>query len=278
MASPITPITPSVAPAIRPCFWAVPIQVRPALNRRGVETFRGKAAEPEHAAHSLRLDDTPATLARRRHSLYYDEIWRLAACRSMPEQEGIDQETEGAPSEAARQADLPESMNGDGSAPVEQAEPEANAEQLQEQLAAALQERDEMLAKLQRSQAEFENIRKRLQKEKDGVVRYAASDTIQSLLPIIDDFERAINADGVPDEIKKGLELIHRRIFEVFSRAGLAEVEQHETFDPNLHFAVDRAPAAEDQSDQQILEVYQKGYRFKDRLMRASMVKVAVKE
>ncbi len=196
----------------------------------------------------------------------------------MPEQEGIDQETEGTPSEAARQADLPESMNGDGSTPAEQAEPEANVEQLQEQLSAAIQERDEMLAKLQRSQAEFENIRKRLQKEKDGVVRYAASDTIQSLLPIIDDFERAINADGVPAEIKKGLELIHRRIFEVFSRAGLAEVDQHETFDPNLHFAVDRAPAAEDQSDQQILEVYQKGYRFKDRLMRASMVKVAVKE
>lgn len=196
----------------------------------------------------------------------------------MPEQEGIDQETEGTPSEASRQADLPESMNGDGSAPAEQAEPEVNVEQLQEQLSEARQERDEMLAKLQRSQAEFENIRKRLQKEKDGVVRYAASDTIQSLLPIIDDFERAINADGVPAEIKKGLELIHRRIFEVFSRAGLAEVDQHGTFDPNLHFAVDRAPADDDQPDQQILEVYQKGYRFKDRLMRASMVKVAVKE
>lgn len=196
----------------------------------------------------------------------------------MPEQEGIEIESEGAPGEAALQAEPPESMNGDGQPPAEQAEPEVTAEQLQEELAAACQERDAMLDKLQRSQAEFENIRKRLQKEKDGVVRYAASDTIESLLPIVDDFERAINADGVPEEIKKGLELIHRRIFEVFSRAGLAEVDQHETFDPNLHFAVDRAPATEEQSDQQILEIYQKGYRFKDRLMRASMVKVAVKE
>ena len=196
----------------------------------------------------------------------------------MPEQEGIEIESESAPGEAALQAEAPESMNGDGQPPAEQAEPEVSAEQLQEELTAACQERDEMLDKLQRSQAEFENIRKRLQKEKDGVVRYAASDTIQSLLPIVDDFERAINAEGVPAEIKKGLELIHRRIFEVFSRAGLVEVDQHETFDPNLHFAVDRAPATEEQSDQQILEVYQKGYRFKDRLMRASMVKVAVKE
>ena len=196
----------------------------------------------------------------------------------MPEQEGIEIGTDATPSEAELQPEPPESMNGDAPSPSEEGESEANADQLREELEAARQERDEMLAKLQRSQAEFENIRKRLQKEKDGVVRYAASDTIQSLLPIIDDFERAINAEGVPPEIKKGLELIHRRIFEVFSRAGLVEVDQHESFDPNLHFAVDRAPATEEQSDQQILEVYQKGYRFKDRLMRASMVKVAVKE
>ena len=196
----------------------------------------------------------------------------------MPEQEGIEIGTDATPSEAELQAEPPESLNGDAPSPSEEGESEAEDDQLREELEAARLERDEMLAKLQRSQAEFENIRKRLQKEKDGVVRYAASDTIQSLLPIIDDFERAINAEGVPPEIKKGLELIHRRIFEVFSRAGLVEVDQHESFDPNLHFAVDRAPATEEQSDQQILEVYQKGYRFKDRLMRASMVKVAVKE
>ncbi len=139
-------------------------------------------------------------------------------------------------------------------------------------------ERDEMFDKLRRAQAEFENIRKRLQREKEQVVRYAASDTIQSLLPVVDDFERAISAEGVDENIKKGLELIHRRIFEVFSRAGLKEVPQHDTFDPNLHYAVDRAPAAEGQQDQQILDVYQKGYFFKDRLVRASMVKVAVNE
>ncbi len=192
----------------------------------------------------------------------------------MAEQGSINNETDGMPSEAAPPAELPEGMQASAAAPPEQAE----AERLRTELEAVSKERDEMLDKLQRSQAEFENIRKRLQKEKDGVVRYAASDTIQSLLPIVDDFERAINADGVPPEIQKGLELIHKRIFEVFSRTGLAEVEQHETFDPNLHFAVERAPAGEEHSDQQILEIYQKGYRFKDRLMRASMVKVAVKE
>ena len=185
---------------------------------------------------------------------------------------------------AAAEAEAAASINGDGAAveepePIEEPAPvDPELEQLRAELEKARQERGEMLEKLQRAQAEFENIRKRLQREKEDVVRYAASDTIQSLLPIVDDFERAMGIEGVTPEVKKGLELIHRRIFEVFSRAGLKEVGQHDTFDPNLHFAVDRAPATEDQSDQQILDIYQKGYFFKDRLVRASMVKVAVKE
>ncbi len=196
----------------------------------------------------------------------------------MPEPEGIEIESGAAEAETAPRPEPQASVNGDAGASPPQEPPEVDVAALRAELETARQEREEMLDKLQRSQAEFENIRKRLQKEKEDVVRYAAADTIQSLLPIIDDFERAIEAEGVPQEIKKGLELIHRRVFEVFTRAGLAAVDQHETFDPNLHFAVDRAPATEEQSDQHILEVYQKGYRFKDRLIRASMVKVAVKE
>ncbi len=168
--------------------------------------------------------------------------------------------------------------NGTGAVEVDQADPVSEEEALRSELDRVETARAELLDKLLRAQAEFENIRKRLQKEKEDVIRYAASDTIKSLLPIVDDFERALAADGITPELKKGLELILRRIFEAFERAGLKEVPQHDSFDPNLHFAVDRAPAGEDQSDQQILEVYQKGYLFKDRLLRASMVKVAVKE
>lgn len=173
----------------------------------------------------------------------------------------------------------PPSAEVDSAAAQEaQAAREAELETLRKDFETAQQERDELLDKLQRAQAEFENIRRRLEKEKTDIVRYAPSDTIQALLPVVDDFERAMSTEGVPEDFKQGLELIHRRIFEVFQRAGLKPIEEHDTFDPNLHFAVDRAPAAEDQSDHQILEVYQKGYLFKDRLLRASMVKVAVKE
>ena len=168
--------------------------------------------------------------------------------------------------------------NGTGAAEPEQPDPVSQEEALRSELERVEAERAEMLDKLLRTQAEFENIRKRLQREKEDVIRYAASDTIKSLLPVVDDFERALATDGISPELKKGLELICRRIFEAFERAGLKEVPQHDSFDPNLHFAVDRAPAGEGQSDQQIIEVYQKGYLFKDRLLRASMVKVAVEE
>ncbi len=179
--------------------------------------------------------------------------------------------------EAASQNGAPVATDAEESSEPEP-EPVSELEQAIADRDAAAQQRDELVDQLKRSQAEFENIRKRLYKEKQDVVQYAASDTISSLLPIVDDFERAIETEGLDPEIKKGLELIYKRLFEVFSRAGLREVDQHEWFDPYLHFAVDRAPAEEGQEDQTILDVYQKGYHFKDRLLRASMVKVAVKE
>lgn len=168
-----------------------------------------------------------------------------------------------------------------GSAEAEEssaADESPELEQIKAERDQAAGERDALLDRCRRMQAEFENTRKRLRKEKEEVVQYAAADTIESLLPIMDDFERAIEAEGLDPEIRKGLELIRKRLLDALARAGLREIEQHERFDPHLHYALDRAPAEEGQEDQTILEVYQKGYCFKDRLLRASMVKVAVKE
>lgn len=149
---------------------------------------------------------------------------------------------------------------------------------LRAELESAQQEVQALQDKLLRAQAEFENTRKRIQREKEDVIRYAAFDTIQSLLPVVDDIDTAIGSEHVTAEVKKGLEQIHQKMFAVFERAGLKEVDQHDTFDPHLHEALARAPATEEQADHQILEVWRKGYLFKDRLMRASWVKVAVTE
>jgi molecular chaperone GrpE len=142
----------------------------------------------------------------------------------------------------------------------------------------ALAERDELRDKLLRAQAEFENVRKRLLREHDEFRQYASMETIESLLPIVDDFERAIAAPGVDPEVRKGLELIHNRIVDVFTRSGLEPVDSAGHFDPNIHQAVDRASTEHDDEDQKILEVYQKGYLYKEKLLRPAMVKVAVKD
>ena len=138
---------------------------------------------------------------------------------------------------------------------------------------------EEQLDRFQRAQAEFENIRKRLRRGKEDAYEYASMDVIESLLPIVDDFQRALESPGLDSKFREGLELISKRIFDVFSRAGLKPIEAGDgKFNPHLHHAVDKAPAENDEQDQQILEVYQPGYLFKDRLLRASIVKVAVKD
>lgn len=166
--------------------------------------------------------------------------------------------------------------NADASDPVS---PEtAEVQKLIEERDAARKERAELLDKFQRAQAEFENTRKRLQREREDVREYAAMEAVEALLPIVDDFERALNAEGVDPDFRKGLDLIYNRIVDVFKRLGLHAIDANGKFDPELHQAVDRAPAESDDQDQQILEVYRPGYKFKDRLLRAAMVKVAVKE
>lgn len=142
----------------------------------------------------------------------------------------------------------------------------------------AVREKNEIVERFQRAQAEFENIRKRMQREQDEVREYAAMSLIESLLPVVDDFDRALAAPGGDGDLKKGLELIRNRMAETLQRAGLKPVDDCGRFDPNVHQAVDSTPAESGEQDQAILEVYRKGYFFKDRLLRPAMVRVAVKE
>ena len=174
----------------------------------------------------------------------------------------------------------------DRPAAVDDGREDAHPDPLEAALETVTAERDEAQQELKevqdrylRARADFDNTRKRLQREKEDVVRYAAFETIQSLLPVLDDIEKAIGSkDATSDVLRKGIEQIQQKMLAAFERAGLKPVDQHEAFDPRLHEALARAPATEDQADHQILEVWRKGYLFKDRLMRASWVKVAVKE
>ncbi len=173
--------------------------------------------------------------------------------------------------EAQSEASPDNNQNGQHLVTVEE------VEALRLELEQARREKQEMHNTLLYRQADFENIRKRLQKEKEESLQYAVADTIKSLLSVVDDLERVIDDEKLTTEYRDGLKLIHRRMFEVFTRAGLREVDQYDTFDPSMHAALERAPVGKGESDQQILDVYQKGYFFRDRLLRESIVKVAVK-
>jgi molecular chaperone GrpE len=144
-------------------------------------------------------------------------------------------------------------------------------------------ERDRLaaeLAELQdrylRAQAEFQNSRRRADREKVEFVEYASMEAVRTLLPVLDDFERALKSDGADREYVKGMELIHQRLFEALKKLGLEPiVSQGQPFDPNLHHAVEMVETDE-LPDHTVLEEYQRGYNFKGRLLRAAMVKVAV--
>ena len=144
-------------------------------------------------------------------------------------------------------------------------------------------ERDQLLSEktdlqnaLLRHAAEFDNFRKRTEREKGDLFEYAASEAVRALLPVLDDFERALKVQTTDQEYVKGVELIYQRMFEVLAKLGLERIEaQGKPFDPNFHHAIEMVQSDEHE-DQTVLAELLRGYTFKGRLLRAAMVKVAV--
>lgn len=143
-----------------------------------------------------------------------------------------------------------------------------------------IQEKADLEDRFLRLRAEFDNFRKRAEREKVEILEYASMDATRSLLPILDDFARALASDA-PDDPKfrdfvKGMQLIEQRLREALTRLGLEPVEAlGKTFDPHYHEALQRRDTA-DAPDGTVLAEFQKGYLFKGRLLRPAMVAVAV--
>ncbi len=136
-------------------------------------------------------------------------------------------------------------------------------------------EASEMRDLAQRKQAEFENYRKRMERERLDLARYAGADVIKEVLPVLDNLERALGAGGSDAQLRDGVAIIHRQLQEILTRLGLAEVEsQGKVFDPHVHEAVSQ-DETEEHPEGTVLNVFQKGYLFKNRLVRPAMVSVA---
>ena len=152
------------------------------------------------------------------------------------------------------------------------------------QIAALTAERDQVAAekadlkdRLLRTLADFDNFRRRAERDRSEYVQFATVELLRDLIPILDDFRRAVKVETADKEYAKGIELIDQRLFETLKKAGLEPIKAAgQPFDPNLHQAVDRVHS-EELPDQTVLEEYQSGYNFKGKLLRPAMVKVAVR-
>ena len=140
------------------------------------------------------------------------------------------------------------------------------------------QQRDDYYERLLRKTAEFDNYRKRIERERQQVSESAAADLLAELLPLVDDLERALKADAGSEgaeAYRRGVELIHRQLMELLRKRGVRSVDSvGANFDPHFHQAVSHE-AAEGRRDGEIVEEFRRGYMLGDRLLRPAMVKVA---
>ena len=136
-------------------------------------------------------------------------------------------------------------------------------------------ERDTLLDRLARAQAEFENARRRAAKEQQDFREYAAADAIKSLLPVLDSFERALQMKSDLGDFRSGVELIYKQLQDALAKLGVQPIPaKGEQFDPHVHEAIEMVETS-DAPDHQVIEELQRGYKMKDRLLRPAMVKVA---
>lgn len=155
---------------------------------------------------------------------------------------------------------------------------EADLEELRADLEKARAEAAEYLDNLKRLKAEFENFRKRMLREQSEFLKFAAQGVIGELLPVIDNFERALDQEDHGDhfdDYKKGMKLVYGQLLEALAKEGLSMVEPvGQPFDPNLHEAVMQEESAE-HPEGTVVRVLERGYVLQDRIIRHAKVSVA---
>ncbi|GEM03720.1 protein GrpE [Halolactibacillus miurensis] len=160
---------------------------------------------------------------------------------------------------------------------TEEKEEPAEAVVSQEAFQSLEKDYEALKEKMLRLSAEYDNFRKRTQREKAADLKYKAQDLATDLVPVVDNFDRALQTkpdEKSVDSFYDGMQMIYRQLMQALNQAGVEEIDtEGETFDPNFHQAV--MQVEDDQYDSQaIVETLQKGYRLKDRVLRPAMVKV----
>ena len=142
---------------------------------------------------------------------------------------------------------------------------------------ASQRERDELRDRLLRTAAEFDNYRKRVERERRELAEFAAADLIRDILPIVDDFDRALAAPGWSKDApaREGVELIHRRLLDTLRKRGVEPLDVvGQDFSPEWHESVGSEPA-DGRRDGEVVAEVRRGYKLGGRLLRAALVRVA---
>lgn len=188
------------------------------------------------------------------------------------EKAGAAGEPDGAVPDTTAGADMTDAAG----AAEETEQPVPDVAELERKLTEQAARAEDYYQRLVRLQADFENYRKRVQREKEEFCKFAGEQVVTALLPVLDNLERALAAkDKDPAGVAAGVEMIHRQFHDVLAREGLSPVKAvGEQFDPALHEAVMQEESTT-AVDNTVLEEFCRGYCFKDRLIRPAMVKVA---
>jgi molecular chaperone GrpE len=172
--------------------------------------------------------------------------------------------------------DTEKSQSNPKEVPVEENPPSSAVDTLIAERDKLASEKAELEDRMLRLRAEFQNARARAERERSEYVQFASMDLVKDILPMLDDFERAMRVETADRDYAKGIELIYQRMFETLKKMGLEPiVTEGKQFDPNVHQAIERVETDE-AKDQAILGEFQRGYLFKGKLLRPAMVRVAV--
>jgi len=204
---------------------------------------------------------------KRRHKKHRDETEAVTVKVTAPADQPSEEDIQPADGTSSHASEHPlEAANEPG--------PDDELERL------AVEARD-MRALAQRKQAEFENYRRRIERERAETAKYAAADVVKEILPVLDNLERAVEAakaspSGGQSQLREGVEIICKQFRDTLDKLGMTEVDAEDApFDPHVHEAVGRVETDE-HPEGTVVTVLQKGYFFKDRLLRPAMVSVSL--
>ena len=177
-------------------------------------------------------------------------------------------------SEETKNEELQEEVEATDVVTEEKVEEQPQEDAQNEELQKALERAEDFENKYLRAHAEMQNIQRRANEERQQLQKYRSQDLAKAILPALDNIERALAVEGLTDDVKKGLEMIQESLINALKEEGIEELAADGEFNHNFHMAIQTMPADDEHPADTIAQVFQKGYKLHDRILRPAMVVV----